>query len=190
MSSSRILFRTPKHEEDYHVLRQPSNKLPIFCVRSQHVQCCIYTTCIIHIFRTEAMNAFISTLVTGFHLWKRLLGLRLPCRSRVSICSVASSPPSSASISSPPASTSASHSIPSPLLPLLIPFSPLLPLLIPFSPLFPLPLFIPFSPLLPLPLLIPFPIPLPLLPLPLLIVVQTLVTSLFLISYACYRQRD
>ena len=100
----------------------PINSL--FCVRSQHVQCCIYTTCIIHIFRTEAMNAFISTLVTGFHLWKRLLGLRLPCRSRVSICSVASSPPSSASISSPPASTSASHSIPSPLLPLLIPFSP------------------------------------------------------------------
>ena len=35
------------------------------------------------------MKAFISTLVTAFHLWKRLFGRKLPWRSRVAIRSVA-----------------------------------------------------------------------------------------------------
>jgi len=40
-------------------------------------------------FRIAAIKAFISTLVTAFHLWKRLFGRKLLWRSRVAIRSVA-----------------------------------------------------------------------------------------------------
>jgi len=54
-----------------------------------HVLFMSYFTCIIPMFRIAAMKAFISTLVTAFHLWKRLFGHKLPWRSRVAIRSVA-----------------------------------------------------------------------------------------------------
>ena len=44
-----------------------------------------FYTCIIPMFRIAAMKAFISAMVTGFHLWKRLFGFRPPWRFRVSI---------------------------------------------------------------------------------------------------------
>jgi len=54
-----------------------------------HVLFMSYFTCVIPMFRISAMKAFISTLVTAFHLWKRLFGHKLPCCSTVAICSVA-----------------------------------------------------------------------------------------------------
>ena len=48
-----------------------------------------FYTCIIPMFRIAPIKAFISAKVTGFHLWKRLLGFRPPWRFRVSIRSEA-----------------------------------------------------------------------------------------------------